>query len=203
MKRSPAPRGFSLAEVAVVIALFALFATTALASLNLAMAQWKEVGQRVDAAAACRFLTTTLSTEMRQGIPNPAPGTSGYQAISPPVSPTAVLLPNANQRTTAEVAFTEADPAVYEPLSPGFDPSNPSLYRRVRYSVAGGTVARRVETFDSTGSLVGTSTATVISQDQVTLQATWLAPDLVTLEVSCTRGTETDRLKTRVFVIGK
>lgn len=203
MNRARRPPGLTLAELTVVVALFGLFATTALAALNLALAQWKAVGQRVDSASSCRFLVTTLCTELRQGIPNPAPGTSGYQALSPAVAPTAILLPNANQRTSTEIRFTEPNPAVYNPLASGFDPSNPSLYRRIRYSVARGVVTRQVETFNSFGSVASTSTATVISQDQVTLQATWLSSDLISLQVSCTRGNDTTTLTTRVFVIGK
>lgn len=198
-------RGITLAELTVVLALFGLFSTTALAALNLAMGHWRNVAQEVDAASSCRFVASTLSNELRQGIPNPAPAATGtgYRSLSPAVSPTAVLTPNQNARTATEVVFTEPNPASYDPLAAGFNPQDPANYRRVRYYVSGAAVRREVRTYTSSGGVASTQDALLASADTLALSATWVAPDLFDLDVTCTRGRDSAHLRTRVFVVGR
>lgn len=197
--------GITLAELTVVLALFGLFSTTALAALNLAMGHWRKVAQEVDAASSCRFVASTLSNELRQGIPNPAPAASGtgYRSLSPAVAPTAVLTPNQNARTATEVVFTEPNPATYDPLAAGFSPQDPANYRRVRYYVSGATLRREVRTYASNGTVTGTQDALLATADTMNLTATWVAADLFDLDVTCTRGRDSANLRTRVFVVGR
>lgn len=198
-------RGLTLAEVTVVLALFGLFSTTALASLNLAMSHWRKVAQEVDAASNCRFVTSTLTNELRQGIPNPAAASTGtgYLSLSPAVAPTAVLTPNQNVRTATELVFTEPHPTSYDPLASGFDPQSPASYRRVRYYLSGATMRREVRTYTSTGTVATTQDALLASGDSMALGVTWVAPDLFDVDVTCTRGRDSATLRTRVFVVGR
>lgn len=200
MKRT---RGFSLAEFTVMLALFGLFSTTALAALNLALGHWRNVARKVDAAAACRFVTSTLSNELRQGVPNPAPGATGYKALSPAVNPTAMLVPNANAKTSTSLTFTEPNPATFNPLLDSFNPENPANYRRVRYYTSGAMVRREVLTYSAAGAVTNTTDSLVAAQDAVALSFTWLSSNTLAMEVTCTRGNDTAKLKTQVFVIGR
>jgi len=103
--------GFTLAELTVALSVFALFALTALASLQMTLKHWRSVSVRVDATSACRRVASALGDELRQAVPNSAPGNSGYLGLVPAVDPTAVLVPNANSRlATDEVVFTQPDP---------------------------------------------------------------------------------------------
>lgn len=196
------PRAFTLSELAVVVALFGLFSTTALASLNLTLGHWRAVSQKVDALAACRFVTSTLASELRQGIPNPA-GTTGYRGLSPEVGPTAVLNPNAHSRTATEVVFTEPDPVRFDPLSSTFVAADPRCYRRVRYYVSDGAVRREVRTWTATGTVSTVVDAVLARVDGAALRVRYQAPDLFDLEVVCTRGRDVARLTTQVYVLGR
>lgn len=199
------PRALSLSEIVVVVALFGLFATTALAGLNLTLGYWRTISSTVDAVSSCRLVTGTMANELRQGVPNPAPGSTstGYRGLQPPVDPTAVLVPNANSPIASELVFTEPDPARYDPLNSSFDPEDPSYYRTVRYYVVGGTVRREIKTWTSSGSVASTVDGVLASVDSASLQATWRAPDLFDLEISCIRGKDVAQLNTQVFVLGR
>ena len=199
------PRALSLSEIVVVVALFGLFSTTALAGLNLTLGYWRTISSTVDAVSSCRLVAGTVANELRQGIPNPAPASTstGYRRISPPVDPTAVLTPNAHSPIADELVFTEPDPARYDPLDSSFDPQDPSYYRTVRYYVTGGTVRREVKTWTSSGSVADTVDGVLASMDSASLRAIWRAPDLFELEFSCTRGQDVARLNTQVFVLGR
>jgi type II secretory pathway pseudopilin PulG len=199
------PRAFSLSEIVVVVALFGLFSTTALAGLNLTLGYWRTISSRVDAVSSCRLVVGTIANELRQGIPNPAPASTstGYRQISPPVDPTAVLRPNASSPIANELVFTEPDPTRYDPLNSSFDPEDPSYYRTVRYYVTGGTVRREVKTWTSSGSVANTVDGVLANMDSAELRVTWRAPDLFDLEFSCTRGKDAARLNTQIFVLGK
>lgn len=200
----PGRRGFTLVEMSVALCIFGLFALTALASLNLTLKHWRSVSARVEAASASRLVASTLGQELRQAVPNPAPGATGYLALTPAVDPTAVLVPNANSRlSTNEVVFTEPNPAVYNPLSTSFNPADPSNYRRVRYYVANGAVRRQIWNLSSSGSASLQCDAALVAADEVRFDVSYLEPDLFEVAVSCTRGQNVSQLETKIFVLGR
>lgn len=195
-------RAFTLSEICVVVVLFALFSTTALASLNLSLAQWGYVARRINATSSARFAMSTMVNELRQALPNPT--SLGYRSLTPAVSPTGVLKPNANARTSTELVFTEVDPDAYNPAASGFDSGNPALYRRVRYYVQGGTTLRReMTTYTSGGSVASTRDDLVARAQALSLSVTWQAADLFDLAVSVTEGNVVVTLNTRAFIVGR
>ncbi len=198
------PGGFTLVELTVAISVFGLFALTALASLQMTLEHWRSVSVRVDATSACRRVVSALGDELRQAVPNSAPGPSGYLGLVPAVDPTAVLTPNANLRlATNEVVFTQPDPASYNPLSASFDPVDPGNYRKVRYYVRDGEVRRQVWTLSGSGAASLQADALLVGVDAARIDVAFLEPDLFSLAVSCTRGRNVAQLETRVFVLGR
>lgn len=194
-------RGLTLAETLVALSLLAVLATSTLAALNLCLRHWSRVGCRIDAASGTRLAMAALTSELRGGLPNPTPG--GYPSLSPPVAPTAVLLPNANQPTSSELVFTEADPVAWNPLALGFDPDDASLYRRVRYRTSAGRILREVTTFSSLGSVSQVREDFLAGGDRATLAFAWRAADLFDVQVALEVGPHESRLISRIHVVGR
>lgn len=197
----PGRRGLTLAETLVALALMAVLSTSLLAAVNLSLFHWVRLGNRVDAASSARLAMSALTQELRGGLPDSTP--NGYLRLTPAVSPTAVLTPNANVPNATELVFTEADPVRWDPLSAGFDASDPSLYRRVRYRAVAGRILREVTTFTSAGSVSEVREALVARGDRAALAVAWRAPDLFDVQATVGVGAYESVLLSRIHVVGR
>lgn len=203
-------RAFTLAEMTVVIALFGLFSTTALASLNLTLRHWRTVSIQTDVYSSCRMAINTISKELRQGMPNPAPGFQSYyyeDINTPSTDVIAVSTPNIKNQTATQLIFTEANPADFSPTSTfGFTATDPKHYRRVRYYVSQNKLHREMKTYNSSGAVSKTSDDILTSADSITFLVTCLSPTNYKIEFSCSKtvgsNTKEASLSSNVIVLG-
>lgn len=204
------PRGFTLAELTVMCMVFTIFAMTAVAVMTLAMQYWTQSNQRVLAEQNARVAISTISSELRQGIPDPDPGSgnpaTGYLSITPTVSPTAVLVPNANSTTGTSLEFTETNPTNYDPSSGTFSSTNPANYQRVRYYVSGTDLHRELKLFDATGTVTSTSDDVIVSASStgtLILSTQYLNTNEFKLTVTAAEGISQFVLSTTVTALGE
>ena len=204
-------RAFTLAELAVVIALFGLFSTTALASLSLTLRHWKTMSAQTDVYTACRTAVNPLSKEMRQGIPNRAPYFIVYYRESPSevtTEATSVVNPCTLNTSSSDVTFYEANPAFFSPAVANFREVDPRCYRTVRYYVRNGSELRRnLKTYDSTGNKISEDDALIVACDRVSLLVTCKSASVYKVDFSASKtygsSTKEASLSTTVHVLGR
>lgn len=204
-------QGFTLAELAVVIALFGLFSTTALASLSLTLRHWKTISVQTDVYNSCRNAMNCMARELRQAMPNAAPGFENYY-IEDPTEPStqlgAVLTPNQNKTSSEQLTFMEANPTYFRPAEAGFDKTRPELYRKVRYYVQDSKeLIREVTTYSSSGTGDTPKKGVVAKGDDISLLVTCSGASIYHLTFTCRKGYGDDikeaSLSTTVIVMGK
>lgn len=199
----------TLTEVLVATFLLALFGLAATAALTLAMRQWNQVGQRVNAVQNARYITTAIATELRTAVP--APCTSlGWQTVSPKLgigNTTAVLIPNFNttggagaafvnppsQQVSSALNFTKPAPT-YNPTAAGFDITSPTLYKAVQYSSgsSGGVynVTRVSYSYSAGGTATLDSSDVIATGSNISLQFRWLSDSVYNVSVTAQEGLE-------------
>ncbi len=203
MKRKQ--RGLTLAEILVSLFLIGMFGLVAVGSLQMAMRQWGKVAQKVNSAQNARFITSTIANELRMAIPFADP-TRGYMKITPAVPPTGVLIPNNNAKTSAQLEFTEPNPAFWRPMQTSWNQSNANNYRDVIYRVQGQDVIRENRPFDGSP-----NTQEIIASagqgGSVTLNLTFLGSNMIQVDTTAREGTGansyTSSYSTRCFIVGK
>jgi len=145
--------GFTLSEVMITVVIFLLFMMSLLGMLIMGLRYLNKANSEIIAQQNCRNILETITTELRQAMPNPAPGITGYLSISPPVEPTAVLYPNNNVKTANYIKFTEPNFSYYDPSSLTFNAADPQNYQQVKYYINNNVLYREVKTIDSAGTL--------------------------------------------------
>ena len=202
-------RAFTLAELTVVIALFGIFATTALATLNLTMRHWSRVSDQVELNAMCRMVISTISRELRQSTPDQYPPRASYYLYSDGTSSgdaTAVITPNQQGVTSNILSFTEVDVKNFDPVAATWDAKASNVYRTVTYKVNDKKqLIREVLSYDGTGD--HTEAAITAAADEADLQVKCLGPAQYRVSITCKRYSGTivhsAHLETTVYIIGK
>ncbi|MDQ7824673.1 MAG: prepilin-type N-terminal cleavage/methylation domain-containing protein [Candidatus Eremiobacteraeota bacterium] len=183
--------GFTLSEIMVAVVLFALFATTLLAILTMALRSMTRSDRLVNAQRNVMAINEVISTELRTAVVNES--STGYRSLSPVPPSTAVLAPSSVGGTSAQLTFNVPRRGVYDPCAASFNPADPANYQVVRYyvSVSGREMHREVKLYTTSGALISTVDATVAETEDglFTFSATLTGSDLVTLTLTCTEGT--------------
>ncbi len=205
-------RGFTLAELTVLLLIFSLFATTVLATLTLALRFWTHFNQELSAEQTARTAMDVITDELRQALPDTDPGgtnsATGYRSISPAVPPTGILQPNANATSSTQLIFTEPNTANFDPSSSGWVASAPSNFQRVRYYVLNNAVRREQIQYDSSGNVIADTDDMVVtasSTGSVSLSFGYLSADTLNVTVSANEGIKNVNLNvsTRVGTVAQ
>ena len=191
-------KGFSLPEVLVTIATFLVLSLTILGILTTGLRYMSRVETDIQAQNKVMDSIELITDELRQGIPNSHSGT-GYGSIVPIVSSTAILMPNANQKSSTELIFNVPN---YDGAGSGtaWNPgvgitilSNPAYFKKVRFYVENNrTLYREVTTYNSAGNADSPIKAEVLSIDNpdgyINLNLVWQKADLVQISITCNEG---------------
>ncbi len=153
-------KGFTLPEVLVSLAIFLLFILTMLGMLIMGMRYLNKADAQIVAQRTCRNILDTIVSELRQGVPNPDPGGTGYLSVT--TNPTAVLYPNESTPTTNYILFTEPNYARFNPSDASFNRQNPDIYQRVKYYVQNNILYREEQTI--TGGNLDTPVVTPLAE---------------------------------------
>lgn len=175
----------------------------------MALRQWNRVALKVNAGQNARFVASTIANELRQGVPSPDPA-KGYLAIKPAISPTAVLMPNANTKSSSQIEFTEPHPTDtkgnWTPMKSGWVSTSPANYRNVIYRVQGLDVIRenRPNNGDAPTQEVITSAG---ANGSIELSFTSLTSNTVDIKVKAREGqganSYTAEYTTTCFLVGQ
>ena len=79
-KRLKNKSGFTLPEVIITVGVFSLFTLSLLGTLVMGLRYLNMADEEIVAQQNCRNITDVVITELRQAVPNPAPGSTGYLA---------------------------------------------------------------------------------------------------------------------------
>lgn len=187
--------------------IFIIFVLTAVASLTLVLRFWRQANQRMLAEQNVRVGFVTMSNEIRQGI-QVNNSTMGYSSISPTVSATAVLTPNANSTSASSIKFTEPIPS-FNPSTSGFSATNAANYQQVQYYLsttdAGNSLMREVQTYNSSGGTNSPTYSTIVtasSSGLLSLTVTYYSATTVTVTLSATEGTYTTSSGSQIGSVG-
>jgi len=198
-------RGFTLAEVVITVAVFSIFAVSAAGSMTAALRNWTRCNTRMQAEQNARTALSTIVADLRQALPDPDPGTSapptGYLSLSPSVSATGTLAPNANIPNSTTLTFTEPNVANYNPGGSGWSPLSPANYQKVTYYVLNGSLRRKQIQYTASGAISATTddaVATPVQGTPVALTCAYLSPTSVQITVTATEQTQACTLSTSV-----
>lgn len=166
-------RGFSLAELAMMMVIFSIFSTSLIASLNLSLRYWRQTSNRSIAQQNARIAIQTITTELRQAA-HPSTVQSAFVIPSSNTSP--------NNQSTGTLEFTETCP--YDSsgnpieLLGQTNLDAPNLFQTVTYQVVNNatltpsspnnTLLRTVQTYNSDGSINTTTSAIVVQCTDLT-----------------------------------
>jgi type II secretory pathway component PulJ len=189
-------RGFTLAETVVMLVIFSLFSTTALATLTLALRYWSQSNQRTLAEQNVRVSLQTITSELRQAIIDPDPGATnqatGYLSISPAVQATAYLMPNPNVTSSSEtLTFNEPNEGNFDPSQSGFDSTNPSNYLKVTYTIQNNALHRQQISYTTTGTVAAITddiVASASASGALTFTARYASASSLSLTLSAQEG---------------
>ena len=208
-KRKNKVRALTLAELAVVMALFGIFSTTALAALNMTMKHWARVSNQVEMNAMCRMVCNTIAKELRQAMPDQDPSRAVYAQDrngNNTTQLTAVHEPRRIGQTLDYITFAEANPNTFHPAESGWQPAASDKYRRVTYKISSNQLVRELTTYDASSESHVTSAITAAA-DNVILSITCKSATVYEVKVTCQRFsgsiTYEATLTTDVIVLGK
>ncbi|MCE1245188.1 MAG: hypothetical protein LWY06_00945 [Firmicutes bacterium] len=198
-------KGLSLVELIIMLAMLLVFIGTLFSAMIAGLRYWSDGRLRLRAQESLRECLDTMTTEMRQALPNPDPGVgtntpTGYLSLSPAVDPTGVLFPNENTVSGDYVEFNEPLEAAYIPSNTGWTPELPTNYQKVRYFVSGGVLKRRVTKFNSSGAQSSQTEDNVVTlQDgSLSLKTTCLSPTYYEIEMTAKLSKFSYTIKTNV-----
>ncbi|MCD4784399.1 MAG: hypothetical protein K8T10_11315 [Candidatus Eremiobacteraeota bacterium] len=154
--------GFSLAEFIVSLGLFLILTSSLAGTLMIGMRCYQASDVDVDFQKSVRDTIEAISNDVRQAVPDDAPGlfgnpATGYKSITPSISPTGVLYPNVNEASTNYIIFNKPDYSYYNPTLASWVPLDPRNFRKIRYFVQNDNeIIREVTLFNSDGSVAST-----------------------------------------------
>lgn len=213
------PRGFTLAEMIITLALFSLFSTTVVATLSATLNFWNQQNARILAQQNVRICMQLIVTEMRQSVRDGDPIT-GYASLGL-TTPTTVLSPNVNQQSvsctsstlggtatsTSPLVFTEANQTNYQPTSASFNASSSNNFQQVLFYVNNSTAMHRVvTTYTSTGAVATTTdmiVATASAPGLLALSAQYYNANAVTVTVTAVESEINYSLTTTVMSLAQ
>ncbi len=200
---------FTLAELAVVMALFGIFSTTALATLNMTLNYWSRVSNQVELNAMCRLVCSTIAKEMRQAMPDQNPARAVYAQDlngNNTTQLTAIHAPRRVGAVTDYITLSEANPDTFDPTASNWNAAAPDKYRIVTYKIASNQLVREVTSFDEASESHVVSAITAAA-DNVILRITCKSATVYEIKVTCQRyhGSQTYEatLTTNVMVLSK
>ncbi|MCL5774555.1 MAG: type II secretion system GspH family protein [Firmicutes bacterium] len=202
-------KGITLSELLVTSVIFLIFTASLMALISMGTGYWKGVDKAINAQEVVYSSIGIIASEMRQGLPDPDPGTghspTGYFSIAPPVSPTAILYPNANSQSGNYVEFTEPNNAVYNLSSISFNANDPSNYQRVKYYVNGSVLYRDATTYDSGGNPTGPVTTPIVDagNGSISVAASYISTNIYSITVTSVQDTKSYNLTYKVFIMGR
>lgn len=209
LKRKNKVWALTLAELAVVMALFGIFSTTALAALNMTMKHWARVSNQIEMNTMCRMVCNTIAKELRQAMPDQDPSRAVYAKDrygNDTTQLTAVHEPRQVGQTIDYITFAEANPNTFNPAEAGWAPEAPDKYRLVTYKIASQQLVREQTSYDSTSESHVVSAITAAA-DNVILAITCKSATVYEIKVTCQRFvgsiTYEATLATDVIVLGK
>lgn len=180
--------GFTLPEALVTSFVFLILALTMLGTLMMGMRYSRKTNAQIAAQQTCRNAMGALTNELRQAAVNIAPGSTGYLGITPAVSPTAVLYPNANVTQPADnILFTGINYAGWDPSDSAFNRSSPDNYKHIKYYVDGNILYRQ-EREISGGTLQNADDQPLAEarNGSISLSAKYLTPRQFEIEITVT-----------------
>lgn len=166
--------------------IFSIFSMTAVAGLTLALQYWRQSNHRMLAEQNARVAMETVTSELRQAIVDPDPAGSGYLSITPAVSPTGVLTPNANSPSAATLVFTEPSSS-YDATVSGFSDSNAANYQRVNYYIQTHTLHRQVITYANGGAVASVNDSVIVGASPsgtLSMSTLWQASNTVRIQIT-------------------
>lgn len=199
----------TLSELLVTSVIFLIFTASLMALISMGTGYWKGVDKVINAQEVVYSSLGVIASEMRQGVPDPDPGTghspTGYMSISPYVGPTAILYPNSNNRSGNYVEFTEPNNSVYNLSSTSFSANDPSNYQRVKYYVSGSILYRDVTTYDSSGNPTGPVTTPIVDagSGSVSMTAAYISTNSYSVTVTSVQDTKSYNLTYKVYIMGR
>lgn len=198
-------KGFTLIDLLTTLAIFGVLSLSILSTVVITNGYWQNGNQQTTSQSNSRVGFQTILNELKQALPDPDRGNpaTGYLSIIPAVSPTGVLMPNANTTTSTTLIFTEPNTINYTPFVVGWNPANPSNYKRIQYTVSGGTNLQRTETtYNNNGSVAGTRTDQILASKNGTLQiqTRYITSNLFNLSVTATENGKTYVLSSNVYL---
>ena len=152
-------RALTLVEMIIMLAMMVVFVSALFSAMIAGLRYWNDGRMRLIAQEALRESLDVMTTELRQAIPNPDPGTNGnpptgFKAIYPVVDDTGILFPNFNQLTGNYLEFTEPDENYYIPSGATWDPETPNNYQKIKYYVNGNKLLRHVTLYTESGAVL-------------------------------------------------
>lgn len=198
-------RALTITEMIIMLAMLIVFIGTLFSSMIAGLRYWNDGRLRLRAQESLRECLDTMTTEMRQALPNPDAGVgtntpTGYLAITPVVDPTGVLYPNANTPDGNYIEFTEPVEVNYVPSNTGWKPELPNNYQKVRYFISGGDLKRRVTKYNSAGAQESQTENNVVTlQDgSLSLRTKYLSATYYEIEMTATLNKFSYTIKTNV-----
>jgi len=202
-------RGFSLTEMIIMLGMMIVFIGALFSALIAGLTYWKDGKLRLQTQEALRESLDTMTTELRQALPNPDPGTNGnpptgYLGVTPAIDPTGILYPNENNPVGNYLEFTEPVESVYIPSGTGWSEENPDNYQKVRYYTNNGYLVRRVTRYNASGVQISEEDNNVVTlrEGELTLEVTSISTSLVEIEMTATLNKFTYTIKTKVKIGG-
>lgn len=202
-------RGFSLIEMIIVLGMMVVFIGALFSAMIAGLSYWKDGKLRLQTQEALRESLDTMTTELRQALSNPDPGTNGnpptgYLGITPEIEPTGILFPNENNPVGDYLEFTEPVESVYIPSTTGWSEEQPDNYQKIRYYTNKEYLVRRVTRYNSSGVQVSEEDNNVVAlrEGDLILQVTSISTSFVEIEMTATLNKFSYTIKTKVKIGG-
>ncbi|MCD4784230.1 MAG: hypothetical protein K8T10_10465 [Candidatus Eremiobacteraeota bacterium] len=202
-------KGLTLVEMIITLGMMIVFIGALFSAMIAGLTYWKDGRLRLQTQEALRESLDTMTTELRQALPNPDPGTNGnpptgYLGITPEIDPSGILYPNENNSVGDYLEFTEPVVSVYIPSTTGWSEEQPDNYQKIRYYVNKEYLIRRVTRYNSSGVQVSEEDNNVVAlrEGEITMQVTSLSTSLVEIEMTATLSKFSYTIKTKVKIGG-
>lgn len=197
-------RGITLVETLIAVALLAVFGLGALGAFQTSTGHLHRAKARIRANQNARQVMALISKEMRQGIPNPHPGTGWLSAGLD--APSAVLKPTPSEPEAEELIFTQPYVPNFTPMVAGWDRTSAQAYMRVRYyleEVDGVQEIRRERTLFNSGGGVQDQSEELVARGRLEFEVEWRSPRVVWVRVAALEGDYRAEYATEPFVVSR
>lgn len=188
-----------------MLAMMVLFVGTLFSAMIAGLSYWRDGRLRLQAQEALRESLDTMTTELRQAIPDPDPGINGnpptgYIAVDPDIDPTGFLYPNVHNAVGNYLEFTEPVETVYQPAGTSWAEEIPNNYQKIRYFIEGGVLKRRVTRFNADGTEADVTENSVVTLPggELSMTVTFISPTFARIEMTATLNKFTYTINTLV-----